>query len=112
MKSRIIPQRRNVKNGYIAISEVEKIMAEQLNAFAACCAAAHLLAMDETPGIGHKRMAQTAENYSEWMRIFGQDAADGALIELIHKRLSERGLTEIFTKMGYEVGERNVTWRR
>lgn len=105
MKSRIIP-RRKVRNGYIAISEVEKILAEQLDAFAACCAAAHLLAMDETPGIGHRRMEQTAKNYSEWMKAFGQDAADGVLIELIHKRLSERNLMDLFGKMGYETKRR------
>ncbi|MBQ1413216.1 MAG: hypothetical protein IIY93_08510 [Clostridia bacterium] len=102
MKARIMSGRR-MKEEYIPRSEVSRIIGQTLDEFAACCAAAQLLSMDETPGIGHKRMSVTARNYTEWMKIFGEDASDGALRELIYKRLSERGLLEIFAEMGYDI---------
>ena len=102
MKSHIVSGKR-LKEEYIPRRQVARIISETLEEFAGVCAAAQLLSMDGTPGIGHKRMEVTAENYAQCMRWFGQDAADGALRELIYKRLSERGLLDIYAKMGYDI---------
>ena len=77
-------------------SVTSKVGADYKRRIAAVYTGAVILAAAETNGIGAVRMAELLTNYGEWLDDFSENAADGVGYDILVKRLTERGLYELF----------------
>lgn len=83
--------------------EVKKMISEEFEAYKQrivnTMTAALMLTVNETWNIGPKRMGSMLDNLTEWLEYFTEYMNDGVGVEMLEKRLAERGLLEIYLSL-------------